>query len=70
MTEAETASRRSQRRAGARVSTALALLALGFALGGCGNCGGWTNPWYRASQPNACGSDQPSKGSAMLPLAE
>ena len=57
-------------RRGARFGAAIALLALGFALGGCGNCGGWTNPWYKAAQPNSCGSDRPSQQSMALPLAE
>ncbi|MBV8425762.1 MAG: hypothetical protein JO137_08275 [Hyphomicrobiales bacterium] len=37
-----------------RVRVALMIVALGFLLGGCGNCGGWTNPWYRAAQPHSC----------------
>jgi hypothetical protein len=53
-----------------RLGAAIALLALAFALGGCGNCGGWTNPWAPASLPHSCGSDQPSQGSAMLHLGE
>ena len=37
-----------------RVRAALAVVALGFLLSGCGNCGGWTNPWYHAAQPHSC----------------
>ncbi|MBV9977369.1 MAG: hypothetical protein JO105_18430 [Hyphomicrobiales bacterium] len=37
-----------------RMRAALVIVALGFLLSGCGNCGGWTNPWYRAAQPHSC----------------
>ncbi|MBV9136965.1 MAG: hypothetical protein JO357_07895 [Hyphomicrobiales bacterium] len=37
-----------------RVRTAVVIVALGFLLSACGNCGGWTNPWYRAAQPHSC----------------
>jgi hypothetical protein len=40
-----------------KARAAFALLALGVMLGGCGNCGGWTNPWYGATQPHSCQSD-------------
>ena len=53
-----------------KARAALALIALGLALGGCGNCNGWTNPWYGAAQPHSCQSDPPAKGSMMLPLGE
>ncbi|MFI5012573.1 MAG: hypothetical protein ACHQAY_09510 [Hyphomicrobiales bacterium] len=53
-----------------KARAAVLLLALGLALGGCGNCGGWTNPWYGAAQPHSCQSDPPAKGSMVLPLGE
>jgi hypothetical protein len=62
--------RPANRRRGTGLGAAIALLALGFALSGCGNCGGWTYPWYKASQPNSCGSERPSQQSIALPLAE
>ncbi|MBV9568894.1 MAG: hypothetical protein JO172_12215 [Hyphomicrobiales bacterium] len=37
-----------------RMRAALAIVALGLLLSGCGNCGGWTSPWYRAAQPHSC----------------
>jgi len=54
-------------RAFAKARAAFALLALGLSLGGCGNCGGWSNPWSRVAPANSCQSDHPS-GQAMLPL--
>jgi hypothetical protein len=54
---------------GARIGLALALLSLG--LGGCGNCGGWTNPWSPASKPpHACGSDHASQETMSMPLGD
>jgi hypothetical protein len=57
MAQAQGASKR-RARAGAgrvrKVRAALMIVALGFLLSGCGNCGGWTNPWYRAEQPHSC----------------
>jgi len=45
------------------------LLALGFlalSLGGCGNCNGWTNPWYAG--PHSCESDHAARSfAASLP---
>jgi hypothetical protein len=41
-----------------KARAALALVALGLMLGGCGNCGGWTNPWYNG---HSCGSDHGSE---------
>lgn len=38
-----------------------------LALGGCGNCGGWTNPWYQAAQPHSCQTDRPS-GEIFTPI--
>jgi hypothetical protein len=45
----------ARRRGKARA--AFALVVLGLLLGGCGNCGGWSNPWYGAAQPHSCESD-------------
>ena len=48
----------------------LALAALGLALGGCGNCGGWTNPWYKADAPHACHGDPTSQSLPIWAPAE
>jgi len=43
---------------------ALGILAL--SLGGCGNCNGWTNPWYAG--PHSCESDHAARAfAAPLP---
>jgi hypothetical protein len=55
---------RCRARFGASLVTAraaIALVALGLMLGGCGNCGGWTNPWYDTGKPHSCQSDHPSE---------
>jgi hypothetical protein len=48
--------------------TAFILVATGLLLGGCGNCGGWTYPWYKSGAPHSCGSDQPSQEAATAPV--
>jgi|HubBroStandDraft_4_1064222.scaffolds.fasta_scaffold400310_2 hypothetical protein len=54
---------------GARFALALAML--GLTLGGCGNCGGWTNPWSPASKPpHACSSDHASQEMASEALGD
>jgi hypothetical protein len=46
-------------------------MALGLLLSGCGSCGGWTSPWYKATAPGACGSDSAPKQAAIFaPLSE
>jgi hypothetical protein len=54
----------------AKIRAVLALAALGLALGGCGNCGGWTNPWYKADSPHACHGDPTSQSLPIWAPAE
>jgi hypothetical protein len=49
-----------------KVEHLLALGILALSLGGCGNCNGWTNPWYAG--PHSCDSDHAARSfAAPLP---
>jgi hypothetical protein len=51
-----------------KARAAFILVAIGLLLGGCGNCRGWTNPWYKATAPGSCGSEDPSQEAVFAPL--
>jgi hypothetical protein len=52
-----------------KVSAGLALAGVALALGGCGNCGGWTFPWYKGGPPHSCHSEPgPQGGTFLLPV--
>jgi hypothetical protein len=57
-------------RSSRKLRCALALAALGLLLGGCGNCGGWTNPWSRISPPHSCASDHASEQAMAAPIGD
>jgi len=42
----------------------LALAILAISLDSCGNCNGWTNPWYVG--PHSCQSDHASESATTL----
>jgi hypothetical protein len=45
---------------------ALALAGMALALAGCGNCGGWSYPGYKAGVPHSCHSEPGSTGGTLL----
>ena len=53
-----------------RLSGGLALIGLAVSLAGCGNCGGWTNPWSRISPPHSCASDHASEQAMAAPIGD
>jgi hypothetical protein len=53
-----------------KASAGLALAGVALALGGCGNCGGWTFPWYKGGAPHSCHSEPGPQGGTFLLPAE
>jgi hypothetical protein len=53
-----------------KVSAGLALAVVALSLGGCGNCGGWTFPWYKGEAPHSCHSEPGPEGGTLLLPAE
>ena len=49
-----------------RLCGGLALIGLAVSLAGCGNCNGWTSPWYKATSPGSCHAEPGSSGGTIL----